>query len=602
VSAAVDPHARLSPYKGLQPFDEGDAAYFFGRAAEARLIVANLFAAPLTLLYGPTGVGKSSLLQAGVMPQLHARDHVVAATFRSWQATRDPLASIRAALADAAPEAVDARDASLAAFVEASVAQLGRRVMLILDQFEEYFLAPADESFDRELVTAVNRRDLPVSVVLSIREDALAALDRYQGSMPSLFQNYLRVDHLDRADAEDAIRRPLDVFNAEHGTDVRVDDALVAAALDELEPGRLELDRPWQPAPERRRGLIEAPYLQLVLERLWDEERSAGSSVLRAETLRRVGGADHIVRTYLDERLAALPRREQDVAARIFRYLVTPSGTKIALRESDLAEWASVPPAALAPTLERLARDGWLLRRVTPQASGGAPRYEIVHDYLAPAVLRWRDTYLRARGRRRRRRVLIAAAAAVLALAGAGFAVLVSRLGAERDKVAKAQANLSRVVPNVGVLRLRTPFMRGTDVQAAQSLLSGNNVYRTAFYPRGLLDGIFGPATASASDRARYWLGYPDELVSPTFDDTLRAFLVGDKELPAAYLSRRAARLRAAGVRPRLSTTTVGGVAPNPTTVTTVPTATTTDTTATTDTTTTTESTTSTETLPLTTG
>ena len=53
---------RSSPYLGLVPYDEQDAAYFFGREKETRLILANLFASPLTLLYGPSGVGKSSIL------------------------------------------------------------------------------------------------------------------------------------------------------------------------------------------------------------------------------------------------------------------------------------------------------------------------------------------------------------------------------------------------------------------------------------------------------------------------------------------------------------------------------------------------------------
>ncbi len=71
-------------------------------------------------------------------------------------------------------------------------------------------------------------------------------------------------------------------------------------------------------------------YLQLVMTRLWDEEVRAGSSVLRLETLNRLGGAERIVRTHLDTTMSALPPGEQEVAARVFHFLVTPSGTKIA--------------------------------------------------------------------------------------------------------------------------------------------------------------------------------------------------------------------------------------------------------------------------------
>ena len=65
VPAATDPPA--SPYRGLRPYTEADAAFFFGREAEEEIIAANLLAARLTLLYGPSGVGKSSVLLAGVV-------------------------------------------------------------------------------------------------------------------------------------------------------------------------------------------------------------------------------------------------------------------------------------------------------------------------------------------------------------------------------------------------------------------------------------------------------------------------------------------------------------------------------------------------------
>ena len=56
----------------------------------------------------------------------------------------------------------------------------------------------------------------------------------------------------------------------------------------------------------KRGSGVEAPYLQLVLTRLWDEERRAGSHCLRLQTLERLGGADRIVRTHLDTALEAL--------------------------------------------------------------------------------------------------------------------------------------------------------------------------------------------------------------------------------------------------------------------------------------------------------
>ena len=76
---------RGSPYQGLIPYDEQDAPFFFGREKETRIITANLFASRLTLLYGASGVGKSSVLQAGVVRQLHERKEVLAVVVNAWR-------------------------------------------------------------------------------------------------------------------------------------------------------------------------------------------------------------------------------------------------------------------------------------------------------------------------------------------------------------------------------------------------------------------------------------------------------------------------------------------------------------------------------------
>ena len=91
-----------TPYKGLIPYYEEDAEFFFGREREQEIITDNLLASRLTLLYGTTGVGKSSVLQAGVSHHLRelAKENLaeydtpefVVAVFRSWR--DDPLDSL----------------------------------------------------------------------------------------------------------------------------------------------------------------------------------------------------------------------------------------------------------------------------------------------------------------------------------------------------------------------------------------------------------------------------------------------------------------------------------------------------------------------------
>ena len=83
-----------SPYKGLAPFEDSDAdaLLFFGRERESEIIAANLIASRITVLYGPSGVGKSSLLRAGVAHRLRREQEAEVIVFSTW--TGDPVAAL----------------------------------------------------------------------------------------------------------------------------------------------------------------------------------------------------------------------------------------------------------------------------------------------------------------------------------------------------------------------------------------------------------------------------------------------------------------------------------------------------------------------------
>jgi hypothetical protein len=397
-----------SPYKGLDHYEEQDAPLFFGRKVECDLVVANLLAARLTLLYGQSGVGKSSLLHAGVVPRLREEPDLAVVVFRSWGG--DPVAGLCAAIRAAAGLGPSAGEPALAETIAACTQRPGRDLVIILDQFEEYFVYhPQDDgTFAAEFPQAVNRPELPVSFLLSIREDALARLDRFKGRIPSLFGNYLRIDRLGREAGRESIVRPLEEHKDRAAGDERmqIEPQLVEAVLDQVRVGNVELGQAGAgmiASASARESRIEAPYLQLVLTRLWEEESAAGSRVLRLETLDRLGGAARIVPAHLDAAMARLSGPERDVAARVLHFLVTPSGTKIAHRASDLAEYAKVSADVAGLLLDHLGGPQSRILRST-----GDGRYEIYHDVLAAAILDWRARRLQASRTSRNRRLLLA--------------------------------------------------------------------------------------------------------------------------------------------------------------------------------------------------
>jgi WD40 repeat protein len=408
-----------SPFKGLAAFGDSalDALLFFGREREQEAIVANMLASRLTILFGPSGVGKSSLLRAGVAQRLRARGDGAVVVHGDWAV--EPEAAVVAAVHAADPEL-----GPTAGLVDtlAAAAQRHGDAYLLLDQFEEYFVHHgAGGAVAEALPELLHRPGLRVNVLIALRDDALAELDALAGRIPELYGNMLRLERLDRGSARAAIVGPLERFGELAGESYTAEPALVDAVLEEVAAGRVDLGGTGETSPSSEH--VEAPFLQLVLERLWAEEQAAESRGLRLETFRRLGGAVPILRNHVFGALERLPAREQDTVARVVRQLVTPSGVKTSHTADDLAEYTGADPAELRSLLEVLAAER--IVRVVEGAAGRAARYEIFHDVLAEPLLAWRAGYelererVAARRQRRRLRSYVAAALAALVIVSA---------------------------------------------------------------------------------------------------------------------------------------------------------------------------------------
>jgi len=458
LEAPVSDSAALpdTPYVGLVPYSEEDAAFFFGREAEKTIVTANVRANRLTLLYGPSGVGKTSLLQAGVVHDLRERvaqnsaagaerPPFAVAVCRGWRDAPLPLLmeEIRSSVSEAlgGQEVGEWHSGNSVLDALRGWTERVRTLLVVLDQFEDYFLyhptEPGEETFDAQFPAIVNDPNLRVNFLVSIREDAWAKLDRFEGRIPQLFANYVRIEHLTRAGARDAVERPVVEYNrrlaleeAPYVIEPDLRDAVVLAAS-AGEPALEEGTNGNAPVSDE----VETPFLQLVMERLWRATVEAGERELTLATLERLGGAQEIVERHLVDALATLNPREQEIAADSFRYLVTSSRRKVVQSASDLSEWLTIPESELVPVLEKLASgdSGRILRPVPPppgHEDEGA-RYEIFHDVLGEPILEWRKEFERERQAQaeahrqravRRRLIAILVGLIVLVLCFAAFA------------------------------------------------------------------------------------------------------------------------------------------------------------------------------------
>ena len=393
------------PYVGLTHFTEEYADFFFGREAESSLIIGNLRAARLTLLYAQSGVGKSSALRAGVVARMHAvadremetrgSARLVPVVFSSW--SERPVAALVHAIDEAIQPYLGEADppelpeGDLGAALGAAGEALGATLLVILDQFEEYFLypdgEPEPERIAAQIARCVNRPDLRANFLISIREDSYAELgDLFRGRVKNVYGNFLHLDFLNRAGAREAIERPIQRLNElrPDAEPFAVEPELVEAVLGQV--GHDEED-----------DKIETTYLQLVMRRLWEEETGEDSRVLRLATLERLGGAQAIIGSHLDRAMEGgedgdgLSGEQRLIAAAAFRFLVTSGGTKIALTAADLAELTGYSEPEIQPVLRHLSSPRLhILRPVVLDEEGSEPRYEIFHDALAEPIREWR--------------------------------------------------------------------------------------------------------------------------------------------------------------------------------------------------------------------
>jgi hypothetical protein len=146
----------------------------------------------------------------------------------------------------------------------ASMSAGSQRFILVFDQFEEYFVynppGTRSEAFDSDLARCANRDDIDAGLLISLRDDALSGLDRYQSRIPSFLAHSLRLNHLDLDSAREAIRGPVRRFNelrlgqdkvAQH---VVIDDDLVEEVVNEVQVGKVSLSPARGKGSRRRRA------------------------------------------------------------------------------------------------------------------------------------------------------------------------------------------------------------------------------------------------------------------------------------------------------------------------------------------------------------
>jgi len=367
--------AATSPLKFLDYFTRQDQERFHGRADDIERVSAGIVQHRTFVLYGASGSGKTSLLLAGVFPELERRGYIPIYV----RTLADPQGDLRDALTQALHAAPNP-----AATVEQLVAGLSAQgpVVLVFDQFEEFFIRFREQPDKRHpfiqlLADLVNSGRLDVRVAFSLRQEWLGEMEDLRGALPDLFSGEYRLHLLTAFGARQAIASQLEHAGVDY------EPRLLLRLVDTLEGYG-----------------FDPTILQLVCSELYRRAaaRDADRVSLTTEDLTSLGGVPQIFRGLLDSFAASLPEEAQLTARAVLDALTTRERTKHAVTVGLVAQSGyRASPAELRTILEAL-RQARLVRKETrvsanDPAGGASGRtedwFELVHERLVSVIEEW---------------------------------------------------------------------------------------------------------------------------------------------------------------------------------------------------------------------
>jgi tetratricopeptide (TPR) repeat protein len=507
-----------SPWVGLRSFGEETQGYFFGRATELQEFFERVLHKPLTVLFGQSGLGKTSLIQAGLIPRL--RDAAllpVRIRLRYDEDAGTPgqqiIATLRQELerggqSDLSRLCGEATNLWLLlhdprfGFINEEGSPIIRPVF-IFDQFEEIFtlgeqrremandfretLAAIVENRmpdeirglienDDALAERVNYHAHPAMVLLSLREDYLHLLERWRRRLPALMDNRMELRPLSGAQAVQAVTEPGSLRPGKPPI-VSREIAEVIVRFVAGAPADAPLEE------------IDAvpPLLSLMCAELNAQRLAAGEETIAAEQLE--GRSGHILEKFYSDAFANHPAAVREF---VEDRLLSESGHRQAVT-LDTAEAELARAGLTNETASQAIADLVERRLLIADERGGVRRVELTHDVLTAVAAasrtnrRQREANARLaakqRERFRRQRRIALSVVAVLLL---GCASLVAYAWRTRQEVKYREL-----------------------LDAGQFLL-GNADYRPAY-------DKFKEAARLRFSRAEAWFGIGDSLVRQAY-------------------------------------------------------------------------------------
>lgn len=385
-----------SPFRGLLPFSERHAAFFFGREAELEAFLERLREEPMLPVVGPSGAGKSSFVQAGVIPRLREQGHWIVLRLRPGA---HPMLTLAAKLSSGESTVLDktvpsivpppmeqedvgSADEDLAAQLVATpktlnltlerlATQSQGRVLLFVDQLEELYTLCQDDQERRAFMTALctgaDDPQEPVRVIFTLRDDFLGRLAEGAEVREALSRLTL-LRSPDTTALREILTRPVELVGYRYDDPSLVDDMIAAVGGE----------------------AVCLPLLQFVTRTLWDR-RDRSEKLLLRSVYEEVGGVGGALAHHADGVLEGMSEGQVSLARHVLLLLVTAEGTRRTVPRTEVLEAVGARAEEL---LDRLVAARLISVRTARARPGSGSVLELAHESLIRSwgrLSRWVD-------------------------------------------------------------------------------------------------------------------------------------------------------------------------------------------------------------------
>jgi hypothetical protein len=330
-----------NPYVGPVPFERDDERPFYGRDGDLRRLAIQFIAKRIVLLYSPSGAGKTSLVQARLIPALEDEGFEVLPVIRLGRRLgeqgEDGPGPANIFLRNTITALDDGRESvenysSLADYLttrRSDPQDLGDKpAVLFFDQFEEVLTVDPhkpeqkEEFFDQ--LGEVLEKDDRLWALCAIREDYLAELDPYRHLIPGKLNSSYRLELLNPDQAMDAIRYPA------RDAGVTFSEKAARKLVDQLRQVRVR--RLNDQITEEMGDAVEPVQLQVVCQSLWADLAPEEGGEIGSEAIAAEGHVDQSLGDFYDKTVARIAAEngvdERDVRDWFSRDLVTEKGLR----------------------------------------------------------------------------------------------------------------------------------------------------------------------------------------------------------------------------------------------------------------------------------